>query len=132
MLQELVQRIISIATRAVPENFEYPGTKKEGAFLRFINMNDEYTIHKQEDLDNVVFQAEGGTFLGTNLYKKILKPLVYDILETQKILPRPLLILTITDGNPSEDKDTFREKIVECIRNLDAYKYPRQGKYYLF
>lgn len=129
-LQELVKRIISVATRAVPENPEKPGEKLAGASLRFMNMDNEYTIRKLEDLSQVVFEADGGTPLGTKLHDRVLKPLIYDVLGTQKMLPRPLLIFTITDGVPNtENRDTFPKNIVECMQYLTKHEYPREGKY---
>ncbi|GKZ78159.1 hypothetical protein AnigIFM56816_001545 [Aspergillus niger] len=126
-LQELVKRIISVATRAVPDNPEKPGEKLAGASLRFMNMNNEHTICKLEDLSQVVFKAGGATPLGTKLHDRVLKPLIYDVLGTQKMLPRPLLIFTITDGVPNtENRDTFPKKIVECMQYLTKHEYPRE------
>ncbi|PYH74498.1 uncharacterized protein BO88DRAFT_448310 [Aspergillus vadensis CBS 113365] len=126
-LQELVKRIISVATRAVPDNPKEPGEKLEGASLRFINSDAEHTIRKLEDLSQVNYKADDYTPLGTQLDKRILKPFIYDFLDTGKVLPRPLLIFTITDGEPStEAHDTFREKIVECMQFLTKHEYPRE------
>ncbi|RAK93223.1 hypothetical protein BO79DRAFT_250919 [Aspergillus costaricaensis CBS 115574] len=126
-LQELVKRIISVATRAVPENPKEPGEKLEGASLRFMNSDAEHTIRKLEDLSQVDFKADDYTPLGTQLDKRVLKPFIYDFLDTGKVLPRPLLIFTITDGEPStEAHDTFREKIVECMQFLTKHEYPRE------
>lgn len=129
-LRELVKRIISVATRAVPDNPKNPGEKLEGASLRFMNSNAEHTIRKLADLSQVAFKADGVTPLGTQLDKKVLKPFIYDFLDTGKVLPRPLLIFTITDGEPiPEAHDTLREKIVECMQFLNKHEYPRERKY---
>lgn len=127
-LQELVKRIISVATRAVPDNPESPGEKLEGASLRFMNMDNEYTIRKLEDLSQVVFEATGGTPLGTKLHDRVLKPLIYDVLGTQKMLPRPLLIFTITDGLPDDDDMTVQEGITNCMKYLTDREQPKEGK----
>ncbi|KAL3261460.1 hypothetical protein ABHI18_003775 [Aspergillus niger] len=125
-LQELVKRIISVATRAVPDNPESPGEKLEGASLRFMNMDNEYTIRKLEDLSQVVFEATGGTPLGTKLHDRVLKPLIYDVLGTQKMLPRPLLIFTITDGLPDDDDMTVQEGITNCMKYLTDREQPKE------
>ncbi|GLA42807.1 hypothetical protein AnigIFM63309_011540 [Aspergillus niger] len=125
-LQELVKRIISVATRAVPDNPESPGEKLEGASLKFMNMDNEYTIRKLEDLSQVVFEATGGTPLGTKLHDRVLKPLIYDVLGTQKMLPRPLLIFTITDGLPDDDDMTVQEGITNCMKYLTDREQPKE------
>ncbi|KAI0856773.1 hypothetical protein F4860DRAFT_392205 [Xylaria cubensis] len=112
----LVRRIAGIATRAAP---------KEGVHLRFINQNTAY-----DDLDPAEIEAKmqfvpkGRTPLGENLRRKVLQPLVYDIVESGKRLTRPLLILTITDGYP-DTPNTFQDEIRKCGRYLIQNGYQK-------
>jgi len=67
--------------------------------------------------------------LASNLRKKILKPLVYDIIDsTTSTSPipfkRPLLVCIITDGHPmQEGRNVLRDEIVTCKRKLEAKGY---------
>ena len=82
-LQKLVTQIISIATRAVPDN--------KGVHLRFINRSDGYNNLNTDDLPKVRFSAGGYTPLGTSLRGNVLKPFLYDIIDSNKPLPHPCL-----------------------------------------
>ncbi|KAF2962978.1 hypothetical protein GQX73_g10592 [Xylaria multiplex] len=116
---ELVKRIASIATRAVPRN--------EGIYLRFINKAADTlcdNLSKDEIEAKMQFEPEGRTFLGQNLKAKILKPLVYNVIGEGQRLERPLLILTITDGCP-DAPDTFRAEIGECGKYLVKNHYQK-------
>jgi len=99
-LIQLVTRIARIATKIVPDDMA-------GVDLRFINNN-----------------------LASNLRKKILKPLVYDIIDstvsTTSPIPfkRPLLVCIITDGHPVQEcQNALRDEIVTCKRKLEAKGY---------
>jgi len=100
-LIQLVTRIARIATKIVPDDMA-------GVDLRFINDN-----------------------FASNLRQKILKPLVYDIIDstvstTTSPIPykRPLLVCIITDGCPvNEGQNVLRDEIVMCKRILEAKGY---------
>ena len=123
-LIELVIRIAQIATRIVPDDMA-------GVDLRFINDNLESTLSAGE-IQEVMrrLQPEGYTSIGTNLQKKILKPLVYDIIDQPKIsnnpipFKRPLLVCIITDGCPTDEApNRFRDEIIRCKQKLEAKGY---------
>ena len=122
-LIELVTRIARIATRIVPDDMA-------GVDLRFINDNSELTLSAGQ-IQEVMreLQPEGYTPIGTNLQKKILKPLVYDIIYQPKTsnnpipFKRPLLVCVITDGCPTEAPNRFRDEIVTCKQKLEARGY---------
>lgn len=113
----------SIATRAVPDN--------KGVHLRFINrlvLNSD-NLNAEEIESSMEFEPQGGTRIGTNLEKKILKPFIYDVLDRGDKLERPYLILMITDGSPQgEDEDRLRNAMVECSRKLVKKGYKPNGK----
>lgn len=121
--RNLVKRMASIATRAVPDN--------KGVHLRFINrpvVNSD-NLNAEEIESSMAFEPEGGTRIGTNLEKKILKPFIYDVLDRGDKLERPYLILTITDGSPQgEEEDRLRNAMVECSRKLVKNGYKPDGK----
>ncbi|KAB8229719.1 ankyrin repeat protein [Aspergillus alliaceus] len=120
--RELVERTMSIATRLVPDD--------KVVHLRFINRSgDGLTDLQAEDIRSKLnFVPSGGTEIGTSLKEKALKPFIYDVLRSGLNLERPYLILTITDGCPTTEKeDTFETAITECNRKLVAKKYRPQA-----
>lgn len=121
--RDLVKRMASIATRAVPDN--------KGVHLRFINrpvVNSD-NLNAEEIERIMAFEPKGGTRIGANLREKILKPFIFDVLDRGDKLERPYLILTITDGSPEgEEEDQFRNAIVECSRRLVQRNYKPDGK----
>ena len=120
----LVKRIADIATRAVPGD--------EGVHLRFIN-NDAVcnNLSAAQVEAKLQFSPGGGTALGANLTKKVLQPLVYDVIEKGEPLARPLLVLTITDGCPNSGDD-FLGAIKECNRRLGEKGYKKTGLFTFF
>ncbi|KAJ7848621.1 hypothetical protein B0H14DRAFT_2767474 [Mycena olivaceomarginata] len=120
----LVQKIAQITTRILPEG--------DGVALRFINQNVDNSekLNIQEIgtiMDNMSWQRNGNTAIGTYLRSKILEPLVYSKLQPPT-LARPLLISVVTDGMPSQEKDeAFAEAIKECGDKLKQAGYPRES-----
>ncbi|KAL4863034.1 hypothetical protein BDV12DRAFT_202507 [Aspergillus spectabilis] len=85
------------------------------ASLRFINKDigsaDGLTSAQVRDHMNAV-APNGGTAIGGNLKAKILNPLIYGFFNANQDLPKPYLIMTITDGAPNgEDVNTFRNEV---------------------
>ncbi|KAF5866561.1 hypothetical protein ETB97_011446 [Aspergillus alliaceus] len=122
--RELVERTMSIATRLVPDD--------KVVHLRFINRSgDGLTDLRAEDIRSKLnFVPSSGTEIGTSLKEKALKPFIYDVLRSGLNLERPYLILTITDGCPTTEKeDTFETAITECNRKLVAKKYRPQDAF---
>ncbi|KAJ7031716.1 hypothetical protein C8F04DRAFT_1397042 [Mycena alexandri] len=117
---QLVKKIAQITTRILPEG--------DGVALRFINQNVDNSekLSLQEIgsiMENMSWQPNGGTAIGTHLRSKILEPLVYSKLRPQT-LARPLLISVITDGMPSQEKNkVFVEAIKECGDKLKQAGY---------
>ena len=116
---DAVRRISNIATRALPPEL--------GVSLRFINSHsaDRDNIPAL-DVPRAVGEASpmGLTPLGTVLREHILRPLVYDHLESNRPLERPFLVCIITDGCPCGDKTvTFEGAIAECRQRLVAAGY---------
>ena len=121
---ELVQRITSITTKAVPND--------RGVALRFINAN----ILNADNLDSDAVaqrirsvRPDGATPIGTQLREKILKPLVYSVIDSGKKLECPYLVIVMTDGCPwREPDDQFRNAVAECCKYLEAKGYKKDGK----
>ena len=123
-LIELVTRIARIATKIVPDDMA-------GVDLRFINDDSESTLSAGQ-IQEVMrrLQPEGYTPIGTNLREKILKPLVYNIIDKPKTsnnpnpFKRPLLVCIITDGCPTDEApNRFRDEIITCKQKLEAKGY---------
>lgn len=117
----LVTLMTEVATTLVGDN--------KGVHLRFINKDDSTanSLRAQGVEQRMNFAPEGWTEIGTNLKKKILQPMVYDVINTD-VLQRPVLVLTITDGVPSkENSNEFRKAIVESKKELKAKNYQKQG-----
>ncbi|EHK26727.1 ankyrin repeat protein, partial [Trichoderma virens Gv29-8] len=120
---DLVRRVARISTLLVPED--------HGAGLLFINdkrtLNPNLNAEQVQDIMKAT-KASGKTRIGTQLETKILKPLVYDVINSGEKLKRPILISCITDGCASgEVEDKFKETIIECIQFLIDHDYPAQG-----
>ncbi|KAK7740871.1 hypothetical protein SLS62_010968 [Diatrype stigma] len=137
---ELVRRISSITTRAVPNN--------DGCHLRFINKDTSNANHLNEDqIDERIRSYRPDPYnytpIGTKLREHVLDPFVYKYLDTDRPLTRPYLVLVTTDGyptgekaadgNPSgqrdenqnEDADRFRKEIRQCAQKLEEKHYKR-------
>lgn len=124
----LVERITKITTRVLPEG--------EGVALRFINREVPNSSNlRLGDIENIFksmkWGPRGNTEIGTNLRSKILKPLVYDKLDSaSKNLERPLLISILTDGAPAvEPEAMLKNAILECSQKLNDAQYPRESEY---
>ncbi|KAJ3553690.1 hypothetical protein NM688_g3480 [Phlebia brevispora] len=118
--QELVKRIARISTKIVPDDC--------GVDLRFINDNFASRNLSAAQIESAVIQVRpnGGTDIGTALRAKILRPLVYHIIDRPDgRLSQPLLISIITDGHPApEAPSVFKDTIVECRKKLVNKGYP--------
>ena len=57
------------------------------------------------------------TPLGTQMHNRILKPMV-EVPITNRTLQKPVLVITITDGEPTSEPET---KIVKVIKNMKAF-----------
>ncbi|KAH8587492.1 hypothetical protein B0O99DRAFT_396359 [Bisporella sp. PMI_857] len=120
---ELVKRIARITTRLVPDG--------EGVRLQFINHEADHAILDTVEAGDLVASVEpsGYTEIGIKLQEKILEPLVYQKIESNDGLKRPLLISVITDGCPSgptngeEKDDTFKTNIRNCVEHLKKKRY---------
>lgn len=118
-LCKLVHRITRIATTLIPG--------ENGVELRFINSSETFSNLDVAKIDAAMKQSgpSGMTPLGSRLRSHVLQPLVYDVLEKGETLKRPLLIFTITDGEPSESDNIFRDAIEECTEALVKAGYER-------
>lgn len=128
----LVKRMARISTMLVPDGV--------GVDLCFINASDG----QLRNLDAAGVQARmqalkitpgSYTQIGLGLKGKILQPLVYDAVEGQGALSRPVLVCIVTDGSPQnpprtrpgsgEKFNTTRDVMAECTRILEKNGYPR-------
>ncbi|KAK4066973.1 uncharacterized protein Triagg1_7973 [Trichoderma aggressivum f. europaeum] len=119
---DLVRRVARISTLLVPDGF--------GAGLLFINdKRDMDPKLKAEQVEEIMKATKlgGKTRIGTQLEQKILKPLIYDVIEADQKIERPILVSCITDGCASgEARNKFKEVIVKCIEFLLEHGYPPQ------
>ena len=107
---QLVERITRVSSKLLPPDM--------GVELRFVNQDLPSTLGKLS-VDDVAAiykktKPAGDTPIGTSLEKKILKPLIYDLIDSDQF-KRPLLVCTITDGCPNKERrDTFKNNIIQC------------------
>ena len=121
---QLVTRIAGLMTKIVPDDMA-------DVDLRFIN-NDSQLSMTAGEIQQMMrrIKTSRGTEIGANLRRKILKPLVYDIIDeaytsTNPIpFERPLLIFILTDGHPApEGQNVLRDEIITCKQKLEAKGY---------
>lgn len=91
----------------------------DGLTVRFMNSKLEGNNVKTSSaagalVDRVKF--EGMTPLGTNLDAKIIQPL-FTALVKKKALPKPVLVIVITDGEPTGEP---ADRVVQVIKNAKA------------
>ncbi|KAF8542144.1 hypothetical protein BDD12DRAFT_729732, partial [Trichophaea hybrida] len=129
----VTRQVTSIATHLVPPD--------EGVLIRFLNTSskeqrlyDTYgAVNTPDAAAEMVSKAgyTGVTKLGTILRKVILEPFVYQHLENNRKLERPLLVTIITDGCPlGEDRDHLKNVIIECKQKLADAEYPLSAVYF--
>jgi len=97
----------------------------DGILVRFMNSNVEGNgIRSPADVASLLSQVQysGLTPLATSLGSKVLKPIVFSLAASGQ-LAKPVLIITITDGEPT---DTPKDAVVQVIkeaRNRLAAQY---------
>lgn len=96
----------------------------DGIVVRFINSNTEGNGIKTVNEVTKLFKSvrpNGGTPLGEKMRDRIIRPIIEPFLVGQD-LDRPVLILTLTDGSPS-DPDLVRNVIKLCREKCSRSKY---------
>ncbi|KAK8124430.1 uncharacterized protein PG998_000189 [Apiospora kogelbergensis] len=99
----------------------------KGVHLRFINKTGPGMDNIRGDAlkNQLSFTPAGSTKIGNGLKDKVLNPFVYSIVDGKKTFDRPVLVLTITDGIPSEEpEDTFANMMTACSEKVKAASYP--------
>ena len=91
----------------------------DGLTVRFMNSKLEGNNIKSSSaastlVDRVKF--EGMTPLGTNLDVKVIQPL-FTALVQKNALPKPVLVISITDGEPTGEP---MDRVVQVIKNAKA------------
>jgi len=125
--RNLANRIARITTRILPSG--------EGVALRFINQDvDNSSSLNYEQIGNIINSTNwgGDTPIGTSLRSKILQPMVYDKIQRNEKISRPILVSIITDGMPEpEPRNTLVNEIAECGDRLKAAGYDRASTCFL-
>ena len=106
-------------------------TEEKGAHVRFINKSTGGLDNLKGDAlkAQMGFTPDGSTKIGTNLNSKILEPFIYSKTDTRAGFERPILVIIITDGWPTEEaEDTLQKAIITCQQRLQAAGEPRDGK----
>jgi len=97
----------------------------DGILVRFMNNNREgngikNSFDVQALLSSVTFS--GTTPLGTNLDKKVIQPFVVGQANSQRMM-KPVLVIAITDGEPSEQRDTLAKVVNSAKIALSRTRY---------
>jgi hypothetical protein len=96
----------------------------DGVVVRFINSAVEGNgISNSAEIDGIfrTVRPSGGTPLGEQLDQKIMKKIVVPVIQSQEI-QRPVLILNITDGVPS-NSNAVKQTILNCRNFCASTKY---------
>jgi len=91
----------------------------DGITIRWMNANLEgNNVRDSASASSIVdkIKFNGMTPLGTSMDAKIIKPLFVGPVQ-RKNLPKPILVITITDGEPTGEKEG---KIVQVIKDAKA------------
>lgn len=108
---EFVKQVVQITA-------QFRTSQDRSVQIRFINNHVPLSCMTISDVD-LVFRDRfpaGGSRIGTSLRDRVLQPLVYGSLSR---LDRPILVVIITDGCPSnEPPSTFKDAIMECGSKL--------------
>lgn len=105
----------------------------DGIFICYFNNGKtfENIISEQDAMDTTkLVNFSGGTPMGRSIYSKILKPLVYDKVQS-KVFTKPVVIYTITDGCP-DNKDDVKHNILQCQNWLATTSYGRGAVNFMF
>lgn len=99
-----------ISARFINSNIKLDNVKSESDISNVIKqpiIKPDGTLEKIDETKQVLFS--GGTMIGTNLKDKIIDPFVLNVKAK-----KPLLVIIITDGDPSgEDRNTLERVMTE-------------------
>ncbi|KAM0298121.1 hypothetical protein ACHAPM_008818 [Fusarium culmorum] len=101
-----------------------------GAHIRFINKSSPGLDDLKGDAlkAQMNFAPDGSTKIGTSLNSKILDPFIYSKTNVGAAFERPVLVIIITDGWPTEEPvDTLQNAIITCQQRLEAANHPRDA-----
>ena len=130
-MKNIVDLITQVSTPLIPAD--------KGVDLYFINNEGEYRDLREEGVHEAMNKARSGiteshlTEIGYNLKRRILKPLVYDVLDGGGELAQPILVSILTDGEPNGRKEKESDRsFVEAISKCGGFltengRYPRTG-----
>lgn len=96
----------------------------DGIVVRFINsMVEGNGISNSAEINNIfrTVRLSGGTPLGEQLDAKIIRKIIVPVIHSQEI-QRPVLIITITDGIPS-NANAVKQTILNCRNFCAQTKY---------
>lgn len=118
--KEQLRQILGIVA-TVASNFD-----RDGIEVRFMNSAEEgHGIKNPDDVERLVSRVRfsGLTPLGTSLRQKVVDPLVVGPVRSGR-LQKPVLIITITDGQPAgEAHSTVRDTISYAINEVQRAQY---------
>lgn len=122
--KELVKKLAHVTTQLLPAG--------KGVGLRFVNCEVDIFPNLAVDqvkkiLDSAPLSPGGNAAIGRNLSSRVLGPLVYSKISSQR-LDRPLLIIITIGGYPeSRAESALVNAIIECGRKLELAGYPRRS-----
>ncbi|KAF7712619.1 Transcription factor RfeF [Penicillium ucsense] len=118
--KEQLRQILGIVA-TVASNFD-----RDGIEVRFMNSSEEgHGIKNPDDVERLVSRVRfsGLTPLGTSLRQKVVDPLVIGPARSGR-LQKPVLIITITDGQPAgEAHSTVRDTISYAVNEMQRAQY---------
>ncbi|GAQ87873.1 hypothetical protein KFL_003840050 [Klebsormidium nitens] len=99
---------------------------QDGILIRFLNSNVQGNgIRNAQEAEGIVKQVrfQGLTPLAGSMQSHVLEPVVFNLARSGQ-LAKPVLVITITDGEPS---DSPRDAILQVIANARRQLAPQYG-----
>ena len=100
----------------------YVRVRTAGISVRFMNANLQGdNIRNSAAAANLVARCQfsGMTPLGTQMHERILKPLVEGPI-VNRTMQKPVLVITITDGEPTSEPESKIVKVIKSIKQFAA------------
>jgi len=125
-LQDTLERVANFTTILNPD----------GISIRFLNYLGDKTgrfdhLKTVEDIKRIAnVECSGDTRLGEILNEKIITPMILEK-AAKGALKKPVIVVIITDGEPTEARETLRNTIRDCKNGIDSWGYKRGAVVFL-
>ncbi|KAI9861884.1 MAG: hypothetical protein M1813_004952 [Trichoglossum hirsutum] len=117
MLVNTIRQVATFATVLEPS----------GITVRFVNHDEDSTFDNMVDVGDIIAKVRkvdfrGDTKLGTMLDRKVVQPMIIQRAK-ERTLKKPVIVVIITDGEPSENPQIIGDTIYDCKTNGEVKAY---------